>query len=211
MYPVGTEKSWSFGHSFEMTVDFCVWVLEKDGLQVPPFNAHPDGDGTLRSAGLQAQEWRSWTARVVQLQSQESQASVRREKTRPDPSSFFIADAHNPPASWSGNVGVRKRLDELWEQYQPLSNMRSEWVPSLARPWVSVMHPLMHQLCNDFPPSNVRLPALVLYLVGYSQQVEYLVPPISLIMTIVDGHIDLETFRLHVLHAAKSLAMAQPS
>ncbi|GAQ00062.1 hypothetical protein [Leptolyngbya sp. NIES-2104] len=38
-------------------IDFCVWVLEKDGLQVPPFDRHPDGDGSLSSRGLMAEAW----------------------------------------------------------------------------------------------------------------------------------------------------------
>jgi len=207
MHQVGTENSWSFSHSFEMTVDFCVWVLEKDGLQVPPFDAHPEGDGTLRSVGLQAQEWRSWIAQVVQLQYRECQVLSRELKVGVDPTPFFLAGAHNPPTSWSGNVGVGKHLDELWKQYKPLSNMRREWVPSLAKQWV----PVMHQLWNDLQPYHACFPALTIYLVKYPQQVEYIIPPISVILTIVDDLPDGETFRLQVLHVAESLAMAQPS
>ena len=38
-------------------IDFCVWVLEKDGLRVAPFDQHPDGDGSLRSRGMTAEAW----------------------------------------------------------------------------------------------------------------------------------------------------------
>lgn len=46
-------------------VDFCVWILVVDGLQVTPFDRHPHGDGSLRALGLTQQSWRAWGARVV--------------------------------------------------------------------------------------------------------------------------------------------------
>src|SRR5437764_494196 len=44
---------------------FCVWVLRRDGLLVPPFDRHQDGDGALRAAGLTAEDWSAWFAAVV--------------------------------------------------------------------------------------------------------------------------------------------------
>jgi|UPI00036C5C14 Fe-S cluster biosynthesis and repair protein YggX len=46
---------------------FCVWLLEQDGLRVPPFDQHPDGDGSLRSSGLTAETWRTWMTRTALL------------------------------------------------------------------------------------------------------------------------------------------------
>src|SRR5258708_30030096 len=61
MYGLGSgEKPWSCSVSFNPYVDFCIWVLEADGLRVPPFDKHPSGDGTLQAAGLHADEWWSW-------------------------------------------------------------------------------------------------------------------------------------------------------
>lgn len=34
-----------------LDVGFCIWALLVDGLHVPPFEHHADGDGTLRAAG----------------------------------------------------------------------------------------------------------------------------------------------------------------
>lgn len=48
-------------------IDFCVWVLEQDGLRVPPFDQHPDGDGSLRSRGMTAEAWRAWIKRTALL------------------------------------------------------------------------------------------------------------------------------------------------
>jgi hypothetical protein len=46
-------------------VDFCVWVLEVDGLHVPPFDRHQNGSGALRSAGLDAGNWQRWLGAVA--------------------------------------------------------------------------------------------------------------------------------------------------
>jgi len=48
-------------------IDFCVWVLEKDGLRVSPFDQHPDGDHSLRSRGLTAEAWQGWIMRTALL------------------------------------------------------------------------------------------------------------------------------------------------
>lgn len=51
--------------SFNRDLDFCVWVLTIDGLQVPPFDQHGTGNGCLRKLGLTAAQWREWVSRVV--------------------------------------------------------------------------------------------------------------------------------------------------
>lgn len=48
-------------------IDFCIWVLEQDGLQVPPFDQHPNGDGTLRALGMSATDWQQWVTKVAVL------------------------------------------------------------------------------------------------------------------------------------------------
>lgn len=44
---------------------FCVITLIRDGLRVPPFDRHPDGDGALRTLGLDATAWLAWVREVV--------------------------------------------------------------------------------------------------------------------------------------------------
>lgn len=48
-------------------IDFCVWVLEQDGLRVSPFDQHPDGDGSLRARGMTAETWLDWTKKTALL------------------------------------------------------------------------------------------------------------------------------------------------
>lgn len=39
--------SFSIETGFDYVMNFCVWVLEVNGLHVPPFTVHPDGDRSL--------------------------------------------------------------------------------------------------------------------------------------------------------------------
>ncbi len=48
---------WHFRADVGHQANFAVWLLMRDGLRVPPFDRHPDGDRTLRSAGLNAVRW----------------------------------------------------------------------------------------------------------------------------------------------------------
>src|ERR1700680_2908489 len=84
-----TRNSWIFSRDFSKEIDFCVWVLEVDGLHVPPFDQHPDGDGSLRAAGLAAENWQSWLVRIVDLQYRQNQALKQ-----PSPKGSL------PPSDW---------------------------------------------------------------------------------------------------------------
>ena len=55
---------WVSTIDFNRALDFCVWILELDGMQVYPFDRHPDGDRSLRALGLDADDW-SRLARAV--------------------------------------------------------------------------------------------------------------------------------------------------
>src|SRR5689334_20983567 len=60
-----SRNSWHYRQGTNSTADFCLWVLEVDGLRVPPFDQHPDGDGSLRALGLTAENWQTWFWRVL--------------------------------------------------------------------------------------------------------------------------------------------------
>lgn len=141
MHLLGSRNSWSFSHGFNMMVDFCIWVLEVDGLQVPPFDQHPEGDGSLRAVGPDALQWQSWLIRVVNLQYEQRQVHMKRVAEDPfntqkrDTTALFIPEVHNPPAAWTGSAAIGQRLAELWEQYGPVSHERRKWEIKQARRW----------------------------------------------------------------------------
>jgi len=59
--------SWHFRTNPDGGVGFCLWALQHDGLQVPPFDRHPAGNGSLRAAGLTPDGWWGWFQRVIAL------------------------------------------------------------------------------------------------------------------------------------------------
>jgi hypothetical protein len=250
MYGLGSgEKPWSCSVSFNPYVDFCIWILEADGLRVPPFDKHPSGDGPLQTAGLHAEEWWSWFKVVVELQHQQAEAfqqparsftnewwkSVQEKGGLPQdrhseafkqhveafrgpiqaqPNAFLpvIAQAHNPPAVWTGNPAVGTRIAELWEQYKSLSNTRRGWERGLGRRWSQAKGDgTGEQLWNDLEPYRTRLDSLIIHLVAYSQPGECLVPPVSIILAIVNGQLDGSDVRRRVLDVIGGLTTSKNS
>ena len=68
LFTLNPEVPWRIDQGFNDFVDFCIWVLEIDGLRVPPFDQHPEGNKILQDIGLNADSWRQWLATVVALQ-----------------------------------------------------------------------------------------------------------------------------------------------
>jgi hypothetical protein len=68
VFTINPEVDWRIDHGFNNSVDFCIWVLEIDGLRVPPFDQHPEGNRILQNVGVNADSWRQWLSTVVALQ-----------------------------------------------------------------------------------------------------------------------------------------------
>lgn len=68
LFTLNPEVPWRIDQGFDTSIDFCIWVLEVDGLHVPPFDQHPEGNRILQDKGLNADSWRQWLATVVMLQ-----------------------------------------------------------------------------------------------------------------------------------------------
>lgn len=68
LFTLNPEVPWRIDQGFNTCIDFCIWVLEIDGLHVPPFDQHPEGNRILQDKGLNADSWQQWLATVVILQ-----------------------------------------------------------------------------------------------------------------------------------------------
>lgn len=180
-------------------VDFCIYVLEVDGLHVPPFDLHSEGNKTLRMRGLTADDWHFWLAEVVALQDRHRTTTHQKQTEVP---SSLPERRHNPPSAWVGPSAVREYLTELWEIYGPVSNERRGWEERLAMKWAQELPKLWY----DLKPYQTRLATLTIHLTSYPKAIDYLIPPTSGIITVVDGQLDSLTFRDRVLHIAESLA-----
>lgn len=65
----GIEQPWDLNQGSNRNVDFCVWVLQVDGLQFHPFTHHASGNRILQKLGLDVQTWTTWVRNVVASQS----------------------------------------------------------------------------------------------------------------------------------------------
>ena len=246
-------KPFGIQSSFTATIDFCVWVLEKDGLQIPPFTYHSSGENMLSSIGLDAESWESWVRNItikqdprlalkieedinsyVERKVQKFIASLRhieneldqyadQDKVRieqaienwkqnesreianlrvgyeisatylsqqyqqgltlieqlPEPLRELPSTA-TPPEFWLGNLAIKNKLTELWQQYRkeiacrdPAYKLRDNF--DRLREWnKSHSLPNLDSYADD-------LDYLKFYFVVYPETVEYAVPPISVI------------------------------
>src|SRR5260370_11614262 len=206
-----SRDSWTFSGGFNMTVDFCIWVLEVDGLHVPPFDQHPEGDGSLRAAGLDAEAWQSWLMRVVNLQYEQKRPRKGPLNEKVDWQSVLISEAYNPPRAWIGRATVGNRLAELWTQYGPLSNERNKAEARLARKRQQVETDRRLNLWRDLSPYHSRIPTLIVHMVQYEQPINYLIPPISVIMTYTGEQAGAAELRERLPDAAAGLTASSSS
>jgi hypothetical protein len=55
--PESTRPFFQIVKGFDRPCDFALWILQTDGLHVPPFDRHPEGNGKLQRLGMTAQQW----------------------------------------------------------------------------------------------------------------------------------------------------------
>ncbi|MFL5703632.1 MAG: hypothetical protein ACJ8AG_12510 [Ktedonobacteraceae bacterium] len=226
MFHLETTDPWILQCDFRAAVDFCVWVLERDGLRVAPFDRHEEGDGSLRSVGLTADEWRQWYTEVIQIQDQMDRASqqqfrswsgeMRRhheQQAQPISHPFDLplpppldlppeltSKSSHPSEIWNGKTAVGKRLEELWRYYSSSSNKRKYWQWSDVR-----TRQLTNQLWHEVQPYSTKLETLLIRFVRYPYQADDCVPPVSIVIASTEEHLDAEDFRRRVLYTVEEL------
>jgi hypothetical protein len=77
MFLLGDENPWICFIETDRNVDFCIWVLEVDGLHVPPFEHHSGGNGILRAAGLNEESWQEWIREMIRQNDQHQYTSQK--------------------------------------------------------------------------------------------------------------------------------------
>jgi hypothetical protein len=207
-------ESWVYRFGFTQ-VDFCLWVLEVDGLQVPPFDRHSAGDGNLQTIGLDQRGWQSWLVQVVTLQEAQQRAwqqlahRVAHRVAPPSPEEWratLIPEAHDPARAWQGDVRVGQRLAELWKQYGPLAEGREEAAPHLSRLMEREDRDSGQRLYDLLQRYRSRIPTLAVHLATYPAAINYLIPPVAVVMTIPPAAArDASALRERILDAAAGL------
>lgn len=180
MYRQGTSQ-WGLHADLSLGVNFCVWVLQRDGLAVPPFDRHPPGDGSLQSIGLDAGCWLSWFTETVI--GQRSPA--------------------NPSLATIGTPTLQRHLQELWQSYLPGAH---DWRRS-SRETVGEIFSSSKEhvpLWDDLLPFQRRLPEMRIFYVQYPHAVSSVVPPFSVVLGFNEP--SSSEVRRHLLYAAEQLS-----
>jgi hypothetical protein len=183
MFRSGSTDRWSWSEDAFEPLAFCVQALVLDGLTVPPFDRHPDGDGVLRLAGLDAQAWREWVEAVVRQRSAVSAAAGGFGSDGDLEEAFRSAREAGAALQAIGSLcpgspELQRQLTELWVAYQPLGDawkrrttmgdngFRQRLGPSEAgRLWKALV------------PFHDRLPTISVFLVDYPVPAVMTLPP----------------------------------
>jgi len=208
MFPVGGD-SWGITISTDPNIDFTVWLLRRDGLRARGFDSHPDGDGSLRTAGLTEAHWLNWFEHVVRTESEGSDdlsrlAKIgRHHESRPAPTA---------PELFAGPDATQRLLVELWpgfslrywdmrerdfdrkvRQTELSDDQEERIVAQERRQWDDM------QRYRPLPPLHV-------YLVEYVHPVVTVCPPASVVVGLVDPREeDSEDYWALVVEGARRL------
>jgi hypothetical protein len=195
-------RSWHYSFGFDTDIDFCFWVLERDGLRVPPFYRHSDGDGSLRAAGLDAASWRAWLERVIVAGDERKEIVKSALKQKVD---FAGLRKLEPAALWDGVPSVGKVLAQLAEEFDEKFDERAA---------VKIELVLRHnaserQLWRDLAPYRRTLPPVQIAAVGYPGPVQAAVEPKTIILAVGNWQPTPSELSAAILGGMKTLAESQ--
>jgi hypothetical protein len=200
---------WHWTETHSLPAGFATWVLQRDGLGVPPFDAHPPGAGRLQSLGLDQSSWRTWIEAIVHAEDQLGGAmsgydlrvvtpDERREITRFD-------ERRDPVACWVGDADIQSSLEELWRTYQPIGEAWARALTSTKR-HSRISPGQERRLWRQLKPFHDRLATLHVYPVEYVQLVALPIPPVSCVVGIGPPDPDGRVYVDLVIAAARELA-----
>lgn len=172
-----SERTWHYAIGFDLDVDFCFWILERDGLQIPPFDRHVEGDGLVRAAGLDLASWSSWFGRVMAAVAERHDIVT---SSRTKASDFARLRALEPPALWDGAPAVGKLLVELDEEYGEDLGEREQIKLELHR----VLAECGSQLWEDLARYRRVLPPVNVVVTCYPGPVQQVVPPDTVLLAV---------------------------
>lgn len=206
MFAAGSSDRWYWGEDAFPPIAFCVRALVLDGLRVPPFDRHPDGDGRLRRLRLDAAMWREWVASVLRQHATigEHARSLGtpfargplREEAR------AAAEVLRQPGSFCpGSAELRSQLNDLFTSYAPAGE---DWKRRMSD------FPLLHgsprhqrELWKGLTPFHGRLAPLSVFLIEYEEPVVMTLPPAT---CLIAPAADPERYGRQVVDAAARLA-----
>lgn len=227
-----SRNSWHYSQGSNPTVDFCLWVLQVDGLHVPPFDQHPDGDGSLRTLGLTEEAWQTWFLRALDpVQSKQDMEQLRQQhlaaylqstgldmeqlgqrhraeqlKISTDPPLPPPPEWYHYHASWQGGIAIKNKLIELEKQYQQIADQRDRLRDRVERELHREERKVATRLYDELKPYHNKIPPLNICLAVYEYPLDYLVAPAAFLLTVQEGQPRFQEFRERVIAAVAELA-----
>lgn len=193
------KNTWSWTVTFKLTIDFAIWVLEQDGLQVPPFTKYPKelGNGKLQSKGLTADKWLHWLHNLVEgnLEGELATKLATQERNLPE---------LQPYKYFQGSQEIQDELENLWKLYLPLSNAR-RYSETHLQSQISDTPLSLRKLWNAANDAAGDLPPLEIILIGYPIYVEYVIAPSAVILATGGNRLLNEDFQDFLLRVIDSL------
>jgi hypothetical protein len=174
--------------TFNRSVDFAIWVLERDGLHVPPFTAYPSllGNNLLTDAGLTPAGWQDWFGAVLNA-----------AQTR----SYSFTAIANPWQFYQADSRTREVLKTLWQFYLPVSNVRKSATNEFTnRLFAQQNVPVLMRVEKT---ASESLP-LQIFLTGYPAFLTHVPDPGRIILAPAGGHIQADDLKKILHHAASS-------
>ena len=207
MFRLGSRDTWTLSEDAHPQVDFCVRMLRRDGLRVPPFDAHPDGDGSLRALGLTAEMWRGWLEALVQAQARIRTLAAGPLELMFDPAVRLelLRIVRQPGSYYPGSEALRAHLDEVW---LALEQDEEAWKRRMTVPEEIHRRHGGNALWRALRPYQGRLPPLELLPVDYPSPVVTAVAPATCVIGIASPDASPSMFRDLVLAGAEALAAA---
>jgi hypothetical protein len=206
LFLAGSSDHWYWEEDAFPPVAFCVRALVVDGLPVPPFDRHAEGDGHLRRLGLDAGVWRDWVAAVVRQHATIGECARTlgtphargplHERAR------AAAEVLRLPGSFCpGPTKLRAQLDDLFTVYAPAGE---DWKRQMSD--VSRLHGSgrrQRALWKALTPFHDRLAPLSVFLVDYAEPVIMPLPPAT---CLIAPAVDPEGYGRQLVEGAALLA-----
>jgi len=235
MINLGTKKPWCFNNGNNPNIDFCIWVLEKDGLRVSPFDVHPLGNGELQKAGMDAISWQNWLVKVVATQDNRLNWEVKnKQKYQADNLASFettasisdrdinkleIESALEKILSWEqeeyktavaklGNTSQNAEPPDVWDGNLKIKDLLTKlWQEylNLKEDRFSIFVDTPLNTYARLKPYQTHLATLQIYQINYPQLREYIIPPVAAILA-VNSQENSDRFADRVLNVAQQLA-----
>lgn len=185
------KQNWHLQMGFDLWVDFAVWMLERDGLQVSPFVSYPSalGNRQLSDLGLTTVIWQEWFHRLINRDTSSDETN------------------HPIDLLTVNNSQLKNKMSQYWDFYLPLSNSRryAEKITAVPKRYQNRngnnLWQTLQKARGDLPPLNVIL-------IGYPAKIEHVTPPSTLIFAPAGALIrrdELEIILLRNIQALKSL------